>query len=204
MTTPLKFQLMVPVPDSLDAPFAAFAVKCDEEEIHALDYLPKEEFEKATMAGPQPKWLGDLAIQLHTYLQDSKRADFDSMLSRLRESSVLPIGTREQRLKMREMVCETACGEVVAYSEIAPEVDLANQNVGTACGKNRIGVIVPCFRVVGVRSGVYRIGKYSEGNPYVDEETGLRIKCWFLKHEGVQVTEDETREMSEWECIPKS
>ena len=184
MTVPLKFQLIIPVPDSLNAPFAALAAQCDEECIRSLDYLTEKDFEKATMLGPQTKWMSDLAIQLHIYFQDPNRARFSDMLPRLCDESVLPIGAPEKRRKMREMVCAISCGEILAYSEIAPQAGLAFQNVGTACGLNRIGIIVPCFRVVACPNNVYCLGEYSKGNPHVDEKTGLAIKRWLIEHEG--------------------
>ena len=66
-------------------------------------------------------------------------------------------------------------GQVVSYQDIA---DMANNSkavraVGTANGKNSIGIIVPCHRV---------IGKDKTLSGYAG---GWERKLWLLKHEGI-------------------
>ena len=200
MVCPKKFQLTVPAPSG--APFAALGAECDREQIHTIHYLPADDFERATVVGPQEEWHSDLEHQLCDYFEDPKSARFDNLLPRLRKSSVMPLGIPDaDHRKMLDIVCNTRCGNVIAYSEIAPKIRTSNQNVGTACGKNLIGIVIPCYRVVGRRGDIYLLGGYSKGNPCVDEETGLKIKRWLIEHErGYKVVEpaDKSIPMSEW------
>ena len=206
MTLPLTFQLMIPVPNSDNAPFAALGVQCDEEKINSIDYLTADYCGAAKAIGAQNEWHHDLESRLRAYLEDPESVHFRDMLPRLCDASVMPINIPDDsRRKMQGMVYGISCGKLLAYSDIASAISTSNQNIGLACGKNRIGIIVPCFRVVGKHANtVFVLGGYSKGNPYVDEETGLRIKRWLLEHEGIRVIEDKIREMSEWKCIPKS
>ena len=69
---------------------------------------------------------------------------------------------------------EIPYGTVVTYKDIARKMSdtMSAQAVGTAIGKNPIGIIVPCHRVVGHNS----IGGFSGG---------IENKVFLLKHEGV-------------------
>ena len=206
----LEFQLIVRVPNPDNTPFAALVAKCDEEQIHFVHYLRKEDCEKATVVAPRNQWIGDLENQLRIYLEDPKSACFDDMLPRLRRASVLPINIQDRncRRKMQDIICGIPCGRVLAYSDIAPEIVTSNQNVGRACGNNLVGIVIPCYRVVDKRNGVFYLGKYSRGNPYVDEVTGLKIKRWLLEHEGCKVSPPDKSpnesDLSKWEVHCKS
>ena len=191
----LQFQLMVPAPSG--APFAALGVACDDEKIYAIHYLPTER----QVVGPQNQWQCDLENRLRAYFEDPKSARFDDLLPRLCASSVLPSG-------MLEVVRGIPCGEVCRYGIIARKIGwgdkFGGRRVGTACGKNLVGIVVPCYRAVseGSRHGTLRLGGYSKGNPCVDEKTGLKIKRWLIEHEGgwkVLEHADRSVPMSDWE-----
>lgn len=67
-------------------------------------------------------------------------------------------------------------GHVVSYRDIA---DMANNRkaaraVGAANGRNPIGIIVPCHRVIG------------ENGTLTGYAGGLDRKAWLLEHEGVE------------------
>jgi len=82
-------------------------------------------------------------------------------------------GTEFQKSVWNEML-KIPCGKTVTYKYIAEKIKKpkAVRAVGTACGANRIPVIIPCHRVVG-SSG---IGGYSGG---------LDIKLKLLKNEAI-------------------
>lgn len=69
-------------------------------------------------------------------------------------------------------------GQVVSYQELAAMAGRprAMRAVGTACASNRVGIFVPCHRVI--RAGD-TLGSYGFG--------GTQIKAALLTHEGVQV-----------------
>ena len=71
---------------------------------------------------------------------------------------------------------EIPFGQVVAYRDIADRVNnrKAVRAVGAANGKNLIGIIVPCHRVIG---GNGTLTGYAGG---------LDRKAWLLEHEGVE------------------
>ncbi len=82
-------------------------------------------------------------------------------------------GTPFQRTVWRCLV-EIPYGEVVSYADVA---EMANspkavRAVGAANGKNPIGIIVPCHRVIGSNGAL------------TGYAGGLERKAWLLAHEG--------------------
>jgi O-6-methylguanine DNA methyltransferase len=82
------------------------------------------------------------------------------------------IGTDFQVRVWKELL-NIPFGETVSYTELSQRIgdEKAIRAVGTACGKNRISVIVPCHRVIGAD------GKM------VGYAGGLHRKEWLLRHE---------------------
>lgn len=64
-------------------------------------------------------------------------------------------------------------GEARTYGELAADLDTAPVAVGQACGRNPVGIVVPCHRVVGHDS----LGGYSARG-------GVAMKRALLRHEG--------------------
>jgi methylated-DNA-[protein]-cysteine S-methyltransferase len=81
-------------------------------------------------------------------------------------------GTPFQK-KVWEEIRKIPYGQVRTYKEIAEAIGSAPIAVGTACGKNRIPIIIPCHRVVS-KNG---LGGYSFGK-------GIETKKILLKLEG--------------------
>ncbi|WP_062070908.1 methylated-DNA--[protein]-cysteine S-methyltransferase [Demequina sediminicola] len=73
-------------------------------------------------------------------------------------------------------------GAVVSYGELAEMAGRprASRAVGTACARNRVGIFVPCHRVVQAGG---RLGSYGFG--------GTRVKAQMLRLEGVEVRGDD-------------
>lgn len=65
-------------------------------------------------------------------------------------------GTDFQKQVWREM-CKIPAGKTLTYGDIAKRLKVSAQAVGTACGRNRFPVIIPCHRVVGANG----LGGYS-------------------------------------------
>jgi methylated-DNA-[protein]-cysteine S-methyltransferase len=103
--------------------------------------------------------------QLDEYF-DGKRTKFDLPLA--------PSGTAFQK-KVWAAIARIPYGQTASYGDVAHQVDSGPRAVGGACGKNPIGVIVPCHRVLGSQG---TIGGYSGGG-------GLVTKKQLLKLEGV-------------------
>ncbi len=64
-------------------------------------------------------------------------------------------------------------GETVTYGEIARDLGVPAQAVGSACGGNPIPVIIPCHRVMGAKGLTGFSGK-----------GGVETKVALLRHEG--------------------
>ncbi|WP_152649197.1 methylated-DNA--[protein]-cysteine S-methyltransferase [Demequina flava] len=80
-------------------------------------------------------------------------------------------------------------GAVVSYAELAEMTGRprASRAVGTACARNRVGIFVPCHRVVQAGG---KLGSYGFG--------GTGIKAQMLRLEGVEVRgSDETARLVE-------
>lgn len=104
--------------------------------------------------------------QLKEYF-DGKRQEFDIPLNQQ--------GTHFQKATWAKLVT-IPFGQVVCYRDIAEALNnpKAVRAVGAANGKNPIGIIVPCHRVIG-RNGT--LTGYAGG---------LNRKAWLLTHEGSQ------------------
>jgi len=99
-------------------------------------------------------------------------AYFAGQLDALHGLPLAPEGTEFQRTVWAEL-CRIPLGETITYSDLATRIGRpsATRAVGTANGRNPLGVIIPCHRVVAV-SG--RLGGYTGG---------LDRKRWLLAHE---------------------
>ncbi|MBQ7892228.1 MAG: methylated-DNA--[Erysipelotrichaceae bacterium] len=82
-------------------------------------------------------------------------------------------GTAFQK-QVWNLLLEIPYGKVVTYKDIARKISatMSCQAVGTAIGKNPIGIIIPCHRVVGYNN----LGGFSGG---------IENKVFLLEHEGV-------------------
>jgi len=78
------------------------------------------------------------------------------------------------QLRVWEALRKIPYGTTISYGELAARVGdpKASRAVGLANGRNRIGIIVPCHRVIGANGAL---------NGYAG---GLENKRWLLEHEG--------------------
>ena len=85
--------------------------------------------------------LAACAAQLHEYLDGARRA-FDLPLA--------PTGTAFQQAVWRE-IARVPYGETVTYTELARRAGFpgAARAAGAATGRNPVGVVIPCHRIVG-------------------------------------------------------
>lgn len=88
-----------------------------------------------------------------------------------------PSGSPFQR-EVWQALREIPFGTTVTYGTIARRIGqpTASRAVGLANGRNPIGIIVPCHRVVGANGSLVGYGG------------GLERKRWLLQHEGVLLT----------------
>lgn len=88
--------------------------------------------------------------QTPTALLKRAKRQLDEYFDGALEKFDLPLrveGTAFQKQVWREM-CKIPAGQTRTYGEIAKRLKASAQSVGTACGRNRFPVIIPCHRVV--------------------------------------------------------
>jgi methylated-DNA-[protein]-cysteine S-methyltransferase len=101
--------------------------------------------------------------QLEEYF-DGKRRKFD-----------LPTrvdGTPFQR-RVWDAIARIPYGQTASYGDLAHQLDSGPRAVGGACGRNPIGVIVPCHRVLASQGA---IGGYSGGQGLVTKKQLLHLE----------------------------
>ena len=88
-----------------------------------------------------------------------------------------PSGTAYQKSIWKRLI-QIPWGEVCSYGQIAREIEsetgnmMSAQAVGGAVGRNPIGILIPCHRVVGAKGSL------------TGYAGGLQNKAWLLRHEG--------------------
>jgi methylated-DNA-[protein]-cysteine S-methyltransferase len=110
-------------------------------------------------------------------LSDALRAYFDGELTAIDHLQVAMSGTEFERAVWGALR-DIPCGETCSYGEIARRIGrpTAVRAVGLANGKNPVGIVVPCHRVIGANRALTGYGG------------GIERKRWLLAHEANRVT----------------
>jgi methylated-DNA-[protein]-cysteine S-methyltransferase len=105
-------------------------------------------------------------------VRDAVAAYFEGDVEAIDEIRIEPQGT-EFQVAVWRAIREVPAGRTVSYQDIARAVGKpsAYRAVGTATGRNPVGIAVPCHRIVRSDGG---LGGYGGG---------LHRKEWFLEHE---------------------
>ncbi len=143
------------------APTFSIGVRCDEMEIHALDYL-----KPCAEIAPTNALAAEAVRQLRAYLAD---ADFDFSLP------LRPSGTAFQRRVWNE-IAAIPKRETRSYGEVAKALHNAPRAVGQACGANPFPLVVPCHRVIAAGGALGGFAR-NRGDFMLD------VKRWLLAHE---------------------
>lgn len=148
----------------IDSPLGRLVLASDGRALTSL-WLPES---RRYVAEPAPDRDGDdileeAARQLRDYFSGERR-DFDLPLA--------PAGTPFQLRVWREL-CAIDFGQTISYGELARRVGnpAASRAVGAANGRNPIGLVIPCHRVIGANGSLTGYGG------------GLDTKAWLLRHE---------------------
>lgn len=149
----------------VEAPFGAVGIRCEDQLVSELVYLPPRFQEKA----PVDKVAEKAARQVASYLLDP---DFQFKLP-LKEA-----GTAFQT-RVWQAISSIPRGQVLTYGQIAKHIRSAPRAVGQACGANWYPLVIPCHRVTAAGG----LGGFA----HHDDETGfhLGVKRWLLTHESV-------------------
>lgn len=155
--------------------FPAFAlgIRCDADEITAIDFLPP------TPERPPTTPLAAEAVrQLHAYRADPQ-ATFALPLR--------PAGTAFQR-RVWAAIAAIPSGATQSYGAVAKTIHSGPRAVGGACGANPYPVVVPCHRVVAAAGlgGFGREGSDSGNDLPAGSYSPLAVKRWLLAHEAAR------------------
>ena len=139
-----------------DSPIGPLLIAGDHESIHLIGFSRNGKPQR-----PEAGWtesstgaLAETVRQLREYFA-GKRTEFDLPLA--------PEGTDFQR-KVWRTLQEIPYGETISYGELAKRVGnpKASRAVGSANGKNRIPIVIPCHRVI---AGDGTLGGFGGGLP---------------------------------------
>jgi methylated-DNA-[protein]-cysteine S-methyltransferase len=152
---PLQFDAII------DAPFGAVGITALGEQI-SIELLTESHAPKPA----ENKTVQKIASQITAYFSNVK-SDFK-----------LPVNQHGTPFQQRvwQAISAIPQGRVLTYGDIAAQIGSGPRAVANACGANNLPLIVPCHRVV-AKGG---LGGFMQGNP-----SGLKIKKWLLKHEGL-------------------
>jgi methylated-DNA-[protein]-cysteine S-methyltransferase len=135
-----------------DSPIGPLLIAGDERAVHLIAF-PRNGKPRRPEAGWTESMSGPLAEtvkQLREYFA-GRRHEFDLPLA--------PEGTDFQRTVWRKLQ-EIPYGETISYGELAKRVGnpKASRAVGSANGKNRIPIVIPCHRVIAGDGGLGGFG----------------------------------------------
>lgn len=145
--------------DYFDSPIGLLEIEADDTHLLSISFA-------AQKSSSSPSKITSLAVnELEDY--------FNGMLNKF-NVPVKMTGTLFQNKVWNELK-EIPFGTSVSYTDLALKLgDLkAIRAVGTANGKNKIPIIIPCHRVIG------------KNGDLVGFSGGLHRKKWLLKHEGI-------------------
>jgi len=143
-----------------NSPVGIIEIKGTDEVITSASFVEAEGQPSATI----PAVLLQCKKELGEYFKGARK-DFDVPLA--------PAGTEFQR-KVWDELLKIGYGNTTSYMAIAKKMNNpgAVRAVGLANGKNPVGVIIPCHRVIG------------EDGSLTGYAGGLWRKKWLLEHEG--------------------
>ncbi len=143
---------------SLESPVGPLTILEEKGAISAL-------FWGGRSAGEPTRLLIEAKRQLSAYFAGKRRA-FD-----------LPLAPNGSILEQRvwALMAQIPYGETRAYGDLAKELDLSPREVGLACGRNKLPILLPCHRVVAADGS---LTGYSGGD-------GIETKRKLLQLEGV-------------------
>ncbi len=152
---------MKPCSAILSAPAFALGIRCNDDEITAIEYL-----EPCPEVAPKTPLAKEAVRQLRAWLKDPR---FELGLP------LAPAGTHFQRRVWSEIATIPA-GQTRSYGEVAAAIHSGSRAVGNACGANPYPIVVPCHRVVAANHGLGGFARQRGGFL-------LDIKKWLLQHE---------------------
>lgn len=148
---------MTPYVSILQTPIGSLVIEAGDNEVYCIGF--KDEITKES-----PNLITEKAKeQLHKYFE-GKRSSFDF--------PVAQSGTDFQQLVWKELT-NIQAGKPISYIALSKRMNnpLAIRAIASANGKNKLMIIIPCHRVIGLNGDL------------VGYAGGLWRKKWLLEHE---------------------
>jgi methylated-DNA-[protein]-cysteine S-methyltransferase len=143
---------------SIDSPLGRLTLCQEDGRLTAINWRGKH------AAADETPLLGEAKRQLDAYFRGELRA-FDLPLA--------PAGPALEQQIWR-LMSAIPYGETRSYGEFARALGATPQDIGRACGRNPLPIVIPCHRVMAADG---RLGGYSGGR-------GAETKLKLLTHEG--------------------
>ena len=186
---------------TIPGPWGPFHVAATERGVVAVGWLTTDEDFAADVArrtsGPVESVTADAATDMDATLEDDPRrahlaaaiAALEALLAGWPPARDIAFDLSDRPAWDRHVltaVADVPWGSTVSYGEIARRIGAprAARAVGGAVGRNPIGLLIPCHRVIGADG---TIGGYG-GDAWGSREDRLEIKRELLAREGVTVT----------------
>lgn len=145
------------------SPIGMLLIESSQDAISRVDFVDSQQLFECKKSSSYPRVLQECLEQIEEYFNGSRKT-FTVPL--------LPIGTAFQ-LGVWKQLEKIPYGKTKSYKDIAIAIgnEKAVRAIGTTNGRNPIGIIVPCHRVIG-----------SNGK-LVGYASGVWRKEWLLNHE---------------------
>ncbi len=158
-----EFSAIVP------APFGAIGITTRDDFLLDLELLSHEMLANSDTENPATDTFAQsIVIQIEAYLANSKA---------VLDGPYALQGTPFQK-RVWNVIAHIPSGQVLNYTQLADKVGSGPRAVANVCGANHIPLFIPCHRVV-AKNG---LGGFMQG-----EASGIIIKQWLLKHEGIEL-----------------
>jgi len=148
---------MTPFVSILQTPIGSLVIEASDNEVYCIGFKDEITMESPSFITEKAK------EQLHEYFE-GKRSSFDF--------PVAQSGTNFQQLVWKELA-QIPAGKPVSYTVLSEKMNnpLAIRAIASANGKNKLMIVIPCHRVIGLNGDL------------VGYAGGLWRKKWLLEHE---------------------
>ena len=176
----------------MSGPWGPFFIAATARGVAAVDWLTTEEAFEARLVR---RLGGPIAPLAEVDTDDPRRAHLDvagmaldASLAGRPPANALTVDLSDRPAWDRHVLAAVAgipFGSTASYGDIARRVGAprAARAVGGAVGRNPIGLLIPCHRVIAADGS---IGGYG-GDAWGSREDRLEIKRALLRHEGVEI-----------------
>lgn len=164
----------------IKTPLGKLLAVASEHGLCAVDFSsedrPDAVVERVSRQYPDPKWQQGMNCFIKA-AEDWFKRYFHADFASLRDIPLDLIGTEFEK-KIWSALMRIPLGQLASYGELATAAGSpgAARAVGGAVGRNPIGIIIPCHRIIG---GSRTLTGYGGG---------LERKQWLLRHEGFTVS----------------